>query len=1190
MSIKQNTSSLLICFFNAVTGGVLFFFLAIAPASASTVINGGYISTTTAWTLSDSPVIITGTVTVVADTVLAISSGAEVRFNPGANLMINGSLEVRGNATNPVIFTSNTNSTPGAWGHIYLQPLSNNNIIDHARVEYGQSLVVYSSNTHVTNSRFLANSFAALYISGGSPNITGNTFEDNTTAISINSGSPVITNNIINGGQTGISITGNQNPVIADNTLNTADWPIRIDPQSGRLDLNNNTITGPKRGIYVTSGYINADTEFSAVGYPYIISNIPPINTGPYARGIFIANGATLTIDPGVILKFEPGSSLTVGREYSGGVDDSPGTLVAAGTEQNKIIFTSIHDDLYGGDANGDGGATAPVVPGQTDNDHLYFSALSRDSILDHAVIRYRNRLYAFTDSLLVKNTLFENNSAGATVINSSPDMIGNIFKDNNYGLTVTQGNPAIFFNDFLDNAIRNIYIDPSAHPVLSSPDIYQYTYNDSTHRSKLGNHWDDYAGTDADNNGIGDTAYVIPNGADEFPLIGQIAGYTEISTSTRNPVIIVPGGMGSWNILGGWKLDPIFHTYDNLWEALKLAGYAENETLFDFPYQWRLSNNYTADLLKEKIQEVKNICQCDKVDIVAHSMGGLVARAYIEGNDYQNDIDKLVFLATPHQGASEAYLAWEGGEMGPEIWDKVIQRIFTLEAEGNGYGSAFQYIRGLPMQSAQELLPVYDYLRDKDTMELRPYPNNYPVNTFLELLNYPALLEKLNSVNFINVITNSGANSTINNFRVVEKESVWGEWEHGYPEHYNLPFTDHGIEYGPGDETVPEKSNKNFLGREDVIIENSKHLNIVTDAQKQVIKFLTGIIPDQEISITPEEERVLLIAIHSPADFVVISPSGKRLGKDFSNNTAVNEIDFAFYSGFDEPEFAVIINPEEGEYRVELEGIGDGEYKLDLSYIDEEKEIIKEFIGGITPEEEHGFDFSYSQEDENPISELEPDDNTPPVIIINSPTENEQYFHNEKLIVDYAITDDFSGVSTTIIKLDNETLSTTTIDLFYLNLATHTVEIIAQDKAGNTATKSVFFAITADIDSAIDDIEKCRDLGWITKDYVKIALVAEFKILKARLIIFDQQKEFIEKKKEDIINNPNLSDTAKQKLIVALDENLENLIIQRQKFIDNSLLIIAKTVDRFYGWKLINQAGYDMVKSDIEYLKINLH
>ena len=47
------------------------------------------------------------------------------------------------------------------------------------------------------------------------------------------------------------------------------------------------------------------------------------------------------------------------------------------------------------------------------------------------------------------------------------------------------------------------------------------------------------------------------------------------------------------------------------------------------------------------------------KVNIVAHSLGGLVVRHYLQSERYRCDVDKFIVLGTPNHGSADTYYPW---------------------------------------------------------------------------------------------------------------------------------------------------------------------------------------------------------------------------------------------------------------------------------------------------------------------------------------------------------------------------------------------------------------------------------------------------------------------------------------------------------------------------------------------------
>jgi pimeloyl-ACP methyl ester carboxylesterase len=143
------------------------------------------------------------------------------------------------------------------------------------------------------------------------------------------------------------------------------------------------------------------------------------------------------------------------------------------------------------------------------------------------------------------------------------------------------------------------------------------------------------------------------------------------------------------------------------------------------FPYDWRLSNRLTARDLQLRVErelarwreEFRNHYPKAEDDpavvLICHSMGGLIARHYLECLGGRETARRLVTVGTPHRGAAKAvqFLTGQGSDSGllgraaPGLVRRVTEQLADLA-------------RTFP--SVGQLLPVYEAVRRPD------YPEGY--------------------------------------------------------------------------------------------------------------------------------------------------------------------------------------------------------------------------------------------------------------------------------------------------------------------------------------------------------------------------------------------------------------------------------------------------------------------------------
>lgn len=381
-------------------------------------------------------------------------------------------------------------------------------------------------------------------------------------------------------------------------------------------------------------------------------------------------------------------------------------------------------------------------------------------------------------------------------------------------------------------------------------------------------------------------------------------------------------------------------HVFDYLIDKLKEDGYVEGVDLFVFPYDWRLSTESTAILLNEKINTILLNQEFNKVDIIAHSMGGLVAKKYIANNS-EEKIDQLIFLGTPQLGSPKAFKVLMFGD------DMSYQFLLFLGLKP----SRAKYI-------SQNMPSVYELLPSQKYVDLN---GNYIERLFNKLihidLNYEGvkdlMIEKgrnplmfpfaeslhdsidnldLSSIDSYNFI---GCNSpTIGQIKF-EEETSWLGKILGDKEDFKIGYTD-------GDETVPLVSARESIGTERFYVHEVSHGSL--PASESVMKGILSILNDEAIifdDVLKDDDTYCgikgdVVSTHSPVQIHVYDEDGNHTGPNENGDIEYGVLGVA-YDVFDDVNYVFL--PDGKNYKIITKATDIGGFNLKIE--EQEDEII---------------------------------------------------------------------------------------------------------------------------------------------------------------------------------------------------------------------------------------------------------
>ena len=501
---------------------------------------------------------------------------------------------------------------------------------------------------------------------------------------------------------------------------------------------------------------------------------------------------------------------------------------------------------------------------------------------------------------------------------------------------------------------------------------------------------------------------------------------------SKKQPLLIVPGILGStykksiayypklpWEVgmapmMEMKVLNPIIPIRPGIsikpvdLERFK-GNFKEDFEVIEAIYDWRLDcDKASTDYLKRVIDDAKETSGHDKVNIVAHSMGGLVTRAYIQSNNFENDINKFVMLGTPNKGSANMYMIVEGGE--PKRVDDLLGNSFFnvyYESVKNQYeyfnvgdfdkapqSTVINFIEQ-NCKSARQLLPTYSFLRVKGNEEeleiLLKYKNAYLINLNDEknvnIKRMTSSLEEPTSCDNDCVETRlylSNNKKTIREINV-EQRTESGIYPDGEPCRGNELVMGDDNGDGNGDGTVlADKASEPFNFDEEIVKIDSygKHVGLFKNDSiiELVYEFLTekNFTASTKSLNTPMSNetptRIIEMLIKGSVQPYLLNPGGKTQGVNPYNNQVEENILSANLGLSPNLSIINIEDPTNGKYTVQLNGPVHSMFTIQVHYgLNEPGKLHEQKAGGFYTGKSIDFNFTIDDSASEPIKITDP-------------------------------------------------------------------------------------------------------------------------------------------------------------------------------------------------------------------------